>query len=788
MASSLRAWILSLALLGAGCVQDDATLDDCAGPDDPACSAAMEDLRIPGHYAPDGASLAAGSAIIPYDDVPAWDGGIHCSGGFTAGGRALSSYLRSHFSGISSVGGYSCRRNTGNTSRMSVHGSGRALDIMIPTDRGDADNGVGDRIANWLIAHSREIGVQYLIWDRTQWSASRSSGRVRAYTGPNPHIDHIHAEITEEASRLETPFFRSAPPVCTPSAETCNGRDDDCDGRSDEDLSRSCGSSVGVCATGTSTCEGGAWGACVGEIRASAETCDARDQDCDGRTDEDLIRTCGTDVGECVAGTETCGRGAWGACAGAIDPVAELCDALDNDCDGADDDERICEREEVAFSAAIVAWSETDVSGDGHADACARIDEQLACLVSDAHGFGRVLLGPTLTDDAGWSERLRNASLRMADLDGDGRSDVCGRDGDQFVCWRSDGSRFGDRIEGPAYGDDVTEAELADIDGDGLLDVCTRDGEGLHCHRGTGDAFAGVVHLGELSDADGFGDVIHHGSLRFGDVDGDGRADVCARSAEGVDCWRSEGDHFGRRVLGPRWADADGWDALPYWSTIRMADANGDGRDDVCARTPAGFRCALSTGEAFVDELAGPSMAGEVWDRVEVYATLRMGDLDGDGHADVCAREPTGVTCWLAGANAFDRVFSGPLLSDASGFAAPAHFRSIRLADVNGDGRDDLCAHVENALRCYLSEGYAFGDVWLAPAWSNTNGPFDDASLASIRIAGGGSAGASGALVGTFGCSAQPAARGISNIAGLVLLLALVLRRRKTKARGRRSA
>src|SRR6185369_9333005 len=100
--------------------------------------------------------------------------------------------------------------NTANTSQMSVHGSGRALDIMIPTDHGDADNGVGDAIANWLITNSHTIGVQYLIWDHTQWSASRSTGRVRPYTGPIPHIDHIHAEITIEPSREETPFFTGA--------------------------------------------------------------------------------------------------------------------------------------------------------------------------------------------------------------------------------------------------------------------------------------------------------------------------------------------------------------------------------------------------------------------------------------------------------------------------------------------------------------------------------------------------------------------------------------------------
>jgi hypothetical protein len=193
--------------------------DDCDGPDDPACGLAIEGLSRPGNYAPSADALAAGSEIVPYDDVPAWDGGAHCSGGFTDGGRTLSSYLREHFDGISSIGGYSCRQNTANPAKMSVHGSGRALDIMIPLSSGAADNDVGDEIANWLIAHSTEIGVQYLIWDRTQWSGSRTSDRVRPYTGPNPHIDHLHVEITLEASREETAWYTgggSTEPVTPP--------------------------------------------------------------------------------------------------------------------------------------------------------------------------------------------------------------------------------------------------------------------------------------------------------------------------------------------------------------------------------------------------------------------------------------------------------------------------------------------------------------------------------------------------------------------------------------------
>ncbi len=209
------ALLVATAATLAGCATGRVS-DECDGPDDPACLAVeTAELRIAGDYVPDPAALAAGSAIVSYDDVPAWDGGAHCSGGMTPGARELSTYLRGTFSGISSVGGYSCRPNNNNTSKMSVHGSGRALDIMIPVEDDDADNGVGDPIANWLIANSTLIGVQYLGWDHTQWSGSRSTGRVRPLTG-DPHVNHIHVELTLEGAARMTRFFTEGPPPTAP--------------------------------------------------------------------------------------------------------------------------------------------------------------------------------------------------------------------------------------------------------------------------------------------------------------------------------------------------------------------------------------------------------------------------------------------------------------------------------------------------------------------------------------------------------------------------------------------
>jgi len=155
--------------------------------------------KVRGKWIPPSDVLAASQAMgrIKYDDSGPWTGRGGCKEKqMMQGTRALKEFLLKKFpDSIRSIGGYSCRQNTANKAKISVHGTGRALDIMIPTIGGDADNGKGDPVANYLVKHAKEIGMQYLIWDRYKWSGSRSSNKFGDYGGPNPHVDHLHVEL-----------------------------------------------------------------------------------------------------------------------------------------------------------------------------------------------------------------------------------------------------------------------------------------------------------------------------------------------------------------------------------------------------------------------------------------------------------------------------------------------------------------------------------------------------------------------------------------------------------------
>ncbi|MEZ4340009.1 MAG: hypothetical protein R3B82_25590 [Sandaracinaceae bacterium] len=189
-------------------------LASCAGAED--VGSAEGALAQPGPWdIPDDTIAVGDTQYVEYTGAGPWVGESGCGGSLLEGTRQLREWLMVAFPQISSIGGYSCRAIVGDSSTMSVHATGRALDIMIPTVAGsEADNDLGDPIGNYLIEHAEEIGIQFIIWDRWTWGAHRASGsKERMYGGAHPHNDHLHVELSVDAAAMRTPWFSGSRPL-----------------------------------------------------------------------------------------------------------------------------------------------------------------------------------------------------------------------------------------------------------------------------------------------------------------------------------------------------------------------------------------------------------------------------------------------------------------------------------------------------------------------------------------------------------------------------------------------
>ncbi len=167
------------------------------------------------------------------------------------GTRELDAFLRRRYPYLRSGGLYCCRQNSGITStpQLSVHAIGRAIDLMVTMEGSDADNTLGDAVANWLVENAEFVGIQRVIWDHTYWNGERGFGLLPA--AAPPHTNHIHLELSVEGAARRTSFFLAGIPTMTTCTPRCEGP---------RLLNADC--SVTECATSGSACVAGPPPAC----------------------------------------------------------------------------------------------------------------------------------------------------------------------------------------------------------------------------------------------------------------------------------------------------------------------------------------------------------------------------------------------------------------------------------------------------------------------------------------------------------------------------------------------
>jgi hypothetical protein len=337
-------------------------------------------------------------------------------------------------------------------------------------------------------------------------------------------------------------------------------------------------------------------------------------------------------------------------------------------------------------------------------------------FVAPVLGFGEPRLRLALEDDGRGPPAPTPTTLQLGDLDGDGRADACihapgdrrcalsvelpGTDEDRRPRTVFEASRTGSPTScGARF--ESEDIQLADVDGDGHADLCATMGFGVACAIGARSGECAPALKWSLWD-DGRARSTRAPEgrrVRFGDVDADGKADLCALADRGVVCARSTGRGFEQEEV---WAAAtmlvEAGSGLGAADSLALADVDGDGRADACWIASGALWCARSTGARFE--------RAELWSSEPALSggsRLLFGDLNGDARADVCTSSKSGVACGLSTGRSFTRISTWLAPEASSDSARLVQSVSLALADVNGDKRADLCGYGPSGVVCALA-------------------------------------------------------------------------------------
>jgi hypothetical protein len=241
-----------------------------------------------------------------------------------------------------------------------------------------------------------------------------------------------------------------------------------------------------------------------------------------------------------------------------------------------------------------------------------------------------------------------------------------------------------------------------DVTGDGRADLLARRPDGSLWLYANG---------GNDSTPYSSGSLVGSGWEQFawflaGDVTGDRRADIVTAKPDGTLLLYTNN---GNATSPYDWGTVIG-SAWQQFTDVTLGDVNGDGRADLVAVKPDGTLSLYANGGSNTSPYGTASLIGTGW---ESFSSVEAGDVTGDGRADLLGVKPDG-TLWLYtnGGSNTSPYSTGILVGEGW-----QPFNRVLLGDTTGDARADIVATKPD------------GTLWLYVNGGSNTSPYSTGSL-----------------------------------------------------------
>jgi hypothetical protein len=305
---------------------------------------------------------------------------------------------------------------------------------------------------------------------------------------------------------------------------------------------------------------------------------------------------------------------------------------------------------------------------------------------------------------ASWSSKINWQDVQTADLNGDSKADIVGRDPATGNWWvgLSNGTTFSTSLWG-RWNPSVTwvDVHVADLTGDGKADLIGRvlqTGQ-WWASISTGSSFTNSL-WGVWSSSVNWVDV------QVGDFNGDGKADLAGRALANGQWW--VGLSTGSSLTTSLWTT---WSPAVNWVDVRTGDFTGDGKTDIVGRVQqdGSWWLAQSSGLSFTNSYWGQ------WNPNVTWVDVQTGDFNGDGKTDLIGRVQENGSWWLA-----QSTGSGFSNNFWAQWSPNVTWVDVQVGDFNGDGKSDITGRVLNTGQWWtsLSGGSTSPGTSLWATWS----------------------------------------------------------------------